>query len=119
MGTTLSYVTFTDSESIIGDALRIQRTPRLMPAACSLTRIWSVCFRLRAAAFTGSEHLIGTHCEAREHCVDASRSLLFLGDGVALNSLTTLGLSPSRTPIEFGLAGVSCFPRASWTLQWT
>ena len=62
---------------MIGDAMRIQRTPRLMPAACSLTRIRSVCFPLRAAAFTGSEHLIGTHCESREHRVDASRSLLF------------------------------------------
>ena len=36
--TTLCYVAFTDSESLIGDAKRIQ---------------------LRVAAFTGSEHLIG------------------------------------------------------------
>ena len=56
---------------MIGDAMRIQRT------ACSLTRIWSVCFPLRAAALKGSEHLIGTHCESEEHRGDASRSLLF------------------------------------------
>jgi len=75
--TTLSCVAFTDRDSMIGDAVRIQIMPRLMPAACSLTRIWSVCFPLRAAASTGSEHLIVTHCESREHCVDASRSLIF------------------------------------------
>ena len=31
----------------------------------------------------------------------------------------TLSLSPARTPVEFGLAGISCFPRVSWTVQWT
>ena len=32
---------------------------------------------------------------------------------------TTLSLSPTRTSIEFGLAGISCFPRVNQTLQWT
>ena len=39
LSTTLSYVAFTNSESMIGDAMRIQRTPRSKPAACSLTRM--------------------------------------------------------------------------------
>ena len=34
--TTLSYVVFMDSDSMIGDAIRIQSAPRSMPAACSL-----------------------------------------------------------------------------------
>ena len=62
---------------MIGDVMRIQRTPRLTPAVCSQTWFWSVCFPLRAAAFTGSGHLIWTYCESREHRVGASRSLLF------------------------------------------
>ena len=44
--TTLSYVASTDSESMIGDVMRTQRTPRLTPAACSLTRC---SYLLRAA----------------------------------------------------------------------
>ena len=39
--TTLCYVAFTDIVSMIDDDIRIQRTPRSMPAACSLTRTWS------------------------------------------------------------------------------
>ena len=66
---TLSYDAFTDSESMNGDVMRIQRTLRLTPAACSLTGF--------LVFFTGSEHLIGTYCESREHRVGASRSLLF------------------------------------------
>ena len=37
--TALSYVAFTDSERLIVDAMRIQRTPRSMPTENSLTRI--------------------------------------------------------------------------------
>ena len=32
---------------------------------------------------------------------------------------TTLSLSPTRTSTEFGLAGISCFPRVKQTSQWT
>ena len=35
---TLCCVAFTDIESMIGDAVLIQRTPRSTPAACSVTR---------------------------------------------------------------------------------
>ena len=47
-----------------------------------------------------------------------------LVDGVEIiandrGNRTTSSLSPSRTPVEFGLAGISCFPRVSRTLQWT
>ena len=38
--TALCYVVFMTAKSMIGDAIRIQRTPRSMPAACSLTRTW-------------------------------------------------------------------------------
>ena len=62
--TTLSYDAFTDDESMIGDAFRIQRTPRSMPAACSLTRTWSEAPAPRSHV-TGSEHL-GTHSESRD-----------------------------------------------------
>ena len=81
--TTLSYVAFTDSESMIGDVLRIQRTPS-----------W---------------------CQPK---------FIILGDGVELLRMTgwnctTLSLSPTRTSTEFGLAGISCFPRVNQTSQWT
>ena len=62
--TTLRYDAFTDDESMIGDAIRIQRTPLSMQAACSLTRTWSKAAAPRSRV-TGSEHL-GTHSESRD-----------------------------------------------------
>ena len=62
--TTLRLDAFTDDESMIGDAIRIQRTPLSMPAACSLTRTWSKAAAPRSRV-TGSEHL-GTHSESRD-----------------------------------------------------
>ena len=62
--TTLRYDAFTDDESMIGDAIRIQRTPRSMLAACSLTQTWSKAPAPRCRV-TGSEHL-GTHSESRD-----------------------------------------------------
>ena len=48
--TTLSYDAFTDIESMIGDAVRLQCTPRSTPAACSLTRTRSHPLPLHEAA---------------------------------------------------------------------
>ena len=92
---------------MIGDAMRTQRTSRLMPAVCSLTQIWSVCFPLRAAAFTGSEHPIGTHCESREHRVDASRSLPFWVDGVEIIALMTCRLHGHLSSLVWQVSLVS------------
>ena len=62
--TILRYDAFTNDESMIGDAIRIQRTPLSIPAACSLTRTWSKAAAPRSRV-TGSEHL-GTHSESRD-----------------------------------------------------
>jgi len=64
--TTLRYDAFTDDESMIGDAIRIQRTPLSIPAACSQTRTWSKAAAPRSRV-TGSEHL-GTHRESKIPC---------------------------------------------------
>ena len=73
--TTLFYVAFTDIESMIGDAVHIQRTPRSMPAACSPTRTMepqshscSELPPLRAANIC-----LGTHSVSREYRGDVSR----------------------------------------------
>ncbi len=99
---------------MIGDVMRTQRTPRLRPAACSLTRF---SYLLRAANIwlgrtanpentvltPAEDYFFGwwswTYCEWRVN--------------------TTLSLSPTRTSTEFGLAGISCFPRVNQTSQWT
>ena len=72
--TTLSHVAFTDSDSMIGDAMRIQNTAldtsRLfadVDDGASVSR--SVLLFLRAANI-----LLGTLCESRVYRVDVSRS---------------------------------------------
>ena len=108
--TTLCYVAFTDDDSMIGDAIRIQRTPRSMAAACSLTRTWSMAPAPRSRV-TGSEHL-GTHSESRDTVWTPSEVTDLIAGGetmrITRGNRTTLYLSPSRISIEFGRQ----------TLQW-
>ena len=117
--TTLRYDAFTDDESMIGDAVRIQRTPRSMPAACSLTRTWSKAPAPRSRV-TGSEHL-GTHSESRVTVWTPAEVADRLPE---LNLCDYPGKSYDFTFVTFMdiyrvWSGISWFPRVSGTLQWT
>ena len=112
--TTLSYDAFTDGESMIGDAIRIQSTTRSMPAACSLTRTWSKAPAPRSRV-TGSGHL-GTHSESRDTVLtpaEVTDTIMEL-ENTANNqgNRTTLYLSPSWISVEFGLVSLVSQERA-------
>ena len=124
--TTLSHVVFTDSESLIGDVVcYAQNTAfdasRMFADPDDGASALAPCH----AAFTGSERVIGDALRIPENTVfDASRILLFWDTELKLLRMTRdivrlWSLSPSRTPVEFGLESISCFPRVSWTFQWT
>merc|ERR1712107_973129 len=92
------------------------RTPRLTPAACSLTRFFRIFYGQRT-----SDRDVLRIQRTPSWC---QPKFIILGDGVELLRMTgwnctTLSLSPTRTSTGFGLAGISCFPRLNQTSQWT
>eukprot|EP00450_Noctiluca_scintillans_P039905 CAMPEP_0194477674 /NCGR_PEP_ID=MMETSP0253-20130528/1366_1 /TAXON_ID=2966 /ORGANISM="Noctiluca scintillans" /LENGTH=127 /DNA_ID=CAMNT_0039316683 /DNA_START=611 /DNA_END=993 /DNA_ORIENTATION=- len=106
--TTLSLVAFTDHENMIGDARPIQNT------AFDASRLFADPFffgasaaSLRAAVFLGNER--DWRCTANpENTVLTSAEDTNLITGVETTAYdqgnrTTLSLSPSRAPTEFGL----------------
>ena len=74
MCTTLSYDAFTESERMIGDVLRIQRTPQLTLAACLLTGFF--------VFFTDSESMIGDVLRIQRTPSWRQPKFIILGDGV-------------------------------------
>ena len=115
--TTLSYVAFRDSESLLGDAKRIQRTPRSMPAACSLTRAMEPPFLLQVCRLYGQRTSDWRRTAIPENTVLTSAEVTDLIAGVEINA-TDHG---NRTTLNFSLSwtSISCFLRVNRTLQWT
>ena len=108
--TTLSYVAFTDSESVIGDAMRVQNT------AFDASRLFADPDDGASAShsvlllLTGSEHLIGDALPEFTVFTSAEVTDLIAGVEIFANDMgnrTTLSLSPSRKPTEFGLVSIS------------